>query len=128
MMHFLKTKGSFEYIGLTPDRLRRRLAYLTSRYNKDCQYSWQFVIWLRLFLLTCCTLVPDAVSRINRNTAGGTELSESDIEAEEASEVRGGSSRSASTLTLTLTPPTSCVAMLLGIHTPPLRTLSPSPL
>lgn len=125
MMHMLRTTGSFSTLGLTPARLKRRLAYLTSRYgprhmcqpgssnshladlpklppishetlrsphphdlSRSPRYYWQFVIWGRLLLLTCCTLVPDVVSTvIVTSTASSVEvLTAEDIANEEATE------------------------------------------
>ena len=43
-MYKLRTEGAFALFGLTPQRLARRLAYLTNRFAPTTQYYWQFVI------------------------------------------------------------------------------------
>lgn len=43
-MYKLRNEGAFALIGLTPQRLTRRLAYLTNRFAPTTQYYWQFVI------------------------------------------------------------------------------------
>ena len=66
-MYKLRTEGKFEAIGLTPARLKRRLAYLTNRYAEHCQHHWQFVTWGRLLVLTFITQSPDVVSSYLRH-------------------------------------------------------------
>ena len=70
MVNKLRTEGSFTLIGLTPQRLKRRLAYITNRYSSGAMYHWQFVIWLRLLVLTLTTTLPDLVSAVLRGRRG----------------------------------------------------------
>lgn len=90
MMHKLRTKGSFMRIGLTPERLERRMEYLTKLYDKDkdARHYWAFVIWARKFLLTCCTLMPDVVSAVQRRVSQSVELSTQDFREELLSQRR----------------------------------------
>ena len=69
-MYKLRTEGSFKLIGLTPQRLTRRLAYMTNRFGAHTQYHWQFVIWARLVLLTLSSLTPDIMEAVTRSNYG----------------------------------------------------------
>ena len=87
MMYKLRTEGSFELVGLTPERLNRRLEYLCSRYSEKTKYHWQFVIWFRLLLLTCVTLVPDAVSEVSRMLDRSKTVTAENLQQEQSRDV-----------------------------------------
>jgi hypothetical protein len=81
-MFMLKNVGSFELIGLTPNRLRRRMAYMTNRYAEHAQHHWQFAVWMRLLLLTLATQSPDIVSMVQRTMRGDTPQTADEILSE----------------------------------------------
>ena len=50
--------GHWERAGMTRTRLAHRVSYLIKRYRKGAPY-WQFIVWMRLLLLTVTSLAPD---------------------------------------------------------------------
>jgi hypothetical protein len=84
VMWKLKTEGAFKLVGLTPQRLKRRLNYMTNRFSTYAQFHWQFVIWLRLVLLIFISLLPKILEAVQRTAQGTSLLTAEQIKKEEA--------------------------------------------